>query len=169
MPEEANLTTHSYTPLTWVIRLPQTKHTHTASFFSEFRIRPLISFLARWCPRRNPVVPSAKRGGALCEARNCPWRTFQNFENSKFEIPTKNSILLAVSPFFRTKIASPCCCRLCGCAGNNAKGIKLLFPQSRQKMRTGGRTTMTEQLSCMHAHCAGAGTHDNDDDEEQPS
>ncbi len=34
MPEETNLTTQTHSPLTWVIRLPQTNHTHTASIFS---------------------------------------------------------------------------------------------------------------------------------------
>jgi hypothetical protein len=41
VPEETNLTTQSHSPLTWVIRLPQTNHTHTTSLF-------LVEFLSQF-------------------------------------------------------------------------------------------------------------------------
>jgi hypothetical protein len=52
VPEETNLTTQTNSPLTWVIRLPQTNHSHTASFlsFSIFGLKLQMEGLKKLMP-----------------------------------------------------------------------------------------------------------------------
>jgi len=112
VPEEANLTTQTHSPLTWVIRLPQTKHTHSTSLFKFF-----FSFLFS-------AAEIMQISTTLANFDLFPffWTIFSNLAAEIMQISTTPGDFWFLISFLlfslRTIFARPRCCWLCGC-GNN--------------------------------------------------
>ncbi len=124
VPEEANLSTQTHSPLTWVIRLPQTTHTHTTSLFkllfSSLDCGSHANFYNIW-----KIFLSAAKIRQFSTTRRFAFLSFSPFQTF--------SIQNCKPPIFRSKVASPGCCQLCGCAYMNSSFFSFLSRWSQHQ------------------------------------